>query len=104
MRILLEAEVDEIKNANAEINAALYKRHALCTGLFTPGSVLYWRSRGYLQQGTVIYYTKFPSCTTIRAINNRTQKEVNVDLYFVDWDVMIRQAKIAAEMMQEVTG
>ena len=88
MTFLSKDQCEEIKNSSAEVKAAVNKRREICKRLIVPGVILYWRSRNYLQTGIVIGFIGSGTYPTIRVRNSKTQKVVDVDLYWVDWEIM----------------
>jgi hypothetical protein len=88
MSFLSKDQCEEIKKSTAEVKAAVNKRHEICKRLFVPGVILYWRSRDYLQTGIVIGFVGSGTYPSIRVRNSKTLKVVDVDLYFVDWEIM----------------
>ena len=89
MNLLSASQIKEIKDATAELRRVSREHSDVCTRLLTPGVVLCWRSRGYLQTGTVI---RVLFGDDVQIQNHKTLKTIRLDLYWVDWDATAKMS------------
>ena len=103
MNILNREQIADVVNANSKLQAAQDTRWEYCKNIFRPGTVLLWRSRGYLQRGIVEHgVVGSPWHIGIRTLNSKTEKIVDVDLFLVDWAAMKSQAESYEQVKEEV--
>jgi hypothetical protein len=103
MAHLNNSQIGDLLNANSEVKSSIETRWKYVENFFKPGTLIYWTSSGrrYRQSGSVIRVIGSGSDPRIRCSNLKTGRTVDVSLYDIDWDRMISQANIDAEMNEE---
>jgi hypothetical protein len=93
MPIINEEDVQRIRSAIKTADEAKKQAYKLIQIFFIPGTVIHWTSRGYPQRGYVRCVIGSSSNPVIRVTNEKTDREVDVPIYFVDFARMKSQAK-----------
>ena len=93
MNILNNSQITEMRNVESALEEAQKTRWEYCKRIFTPGTLIYWRSRGYLQEGIVQNVVGSSWFVRIRTLNVNTKRVVDVDLFLIDWVAMKNQAE-----------
>ncbi len=84
---MAETYIRQIREAYAKLTNAHEVFFELCHRQFPAGSLIYWRTRGYVQEGIVqeVYPIRPHQGVYIRAKNTRTGKEIHVRYSDIDW-------------------
>ncbi len=98
MDILSKEIIERLQLANEDRKGAALEFVETCKLFFQPGVTIYWRHGGYLQFGVVQMFNGTANYPTIRVENSRTGKTVDVSFHDIDWDRMINQANVHANV------
>lgn len=100
MTILSTQDIERIKLAKVDYQAACVELVDICRLFFKSGTQIYWRNRGYLQSGTVVYWNGTAAYPTMRVENHETGRTVQISLHDVDWERMLNQAMDYEELVE----